>query len=229
MPLSQSLFHTITRTLVIYVVVLVVIRIMGKREIGQLSSFDLVVALIIAELAAIPMEEMDIPIVQGLVPLIILTAGQVGISLLCLKYDWLRDLIYGKPTLLIKNGAILEKEMKRARYNIEDLLSQLREKNITNIDDVEFAFLENSGDLSVIPKSQKRPVTPADLGIHTQYEGFCLPLVMDGRIHEKNLKRAGMSTMDLQDKLTQQEITDISQVFFASLDTSGKLYVDRKS
>ncbi len=221
------LLSIITRSLAIYFVVLLVMRIMGKREIGQLSTFDLVVALIIAELAAIPLS-MDIPFLRGILPIVVITFTEVLISYLCLKIDFLRDLIYGKPTVIIKNGKINDLAMKKSRYNIEDLLMQLREKNISNIADVEFAVLESSGDLTVIPKSQKRPATPEDLKIPTEYEGLCIPLIIDGRIKKENLKQAGLNEKKLQEELANRGIKRAEEVFFASIDTRGRLYTDLK-
>ncbi len=217
---------SIYRTLVIYLIVLIVIRLMGKREIGQISSFDLVVALIIAELAAIPMEQTSIPLWQGIAPIITLTTLQLAISYSCLKWNWLRDLIYGKPNILIRNGKIIEEEMRKSRYNIEDLLTQLRQKNVPNVADVEFAILESSGQLSIIPQSQKRPLTPADLHIPTKYEGLCLPLIIDGEVQETSIKQAGLSREWLMEEMRKKGITKIEEVFFASLDTQGKIYVD---
>ena len=220
--ISQS----ILRTLATYFVVLIVMRIMGKREIGQLSSFDLVVALIIAELAAIPVGETELPFFRGIVPIITITTAQILLSFLCLKIDWLREVVYGHPTVLIKNGKILEREMLKSRYNLEDLLTQLREKNFPNVADVEFAILENSGDLTVIPKSQKRPLTPEDLGLSTIYEGLCLPLIVDGKIKRGNLEQTGLGEGWLLREIRARGAQSFNDVFFASRDTAGTLYVD---
>jgi uncharacterized membrane protein YcaP (DUF421 family) len=119
--------------------------------------------------------------------------------------------------------------MLKARYNIEDLLTQLREKNIFNIADVEFAVLESSGKLSVLPKSQKHPVTAEDMGIPTKYEGLCLPLIIDGRIQKENLTKADLDENWLREELRREGVTDVRQIFFASLDTQGNLYIDRRS
>jgi len=130
----------------------------------------------------------------------------------------------GSPSIVIRNGKIDIDELAKARYNINELLEQLRTKGYANIADVEFAILETSGNLSVIPKSQKRPLTPADLHIDTGYEGLPLPLVLDGTIQRDNLSDAGLTVDWLVSELAKLGIDDVNEVFFASLDTQGNLF-----
>ncbi|MEN6327492.1 MAG: DUF421 domain-containing protein, partial [Syntrophomonas sp.] len=162
----------IIRTLILYTATVVLLRIMGKRQIGQLQPYELVVIIMISELAAIPMQNTGIPIINGLIPIFILVAAEITLSHLSLKSERARGIICGKPSVLIENSKIMENELKRLRYNINDLLEQLRLKNVPDIADVEFAILETSGHLSVILKSQKRPVVPQDLNISPEYEGL---------------------------------------------------------
>lgn len=221
------LVEVIYRTVLIYFIVLIMVRFMGKREIGQLSPFDFVVAIIIAELAAIPMESTDIPLWQGIVPLLTLGLLEVMLSYVSLYSHGLRRFMDGAPQVVIQNGRIIRKEMRKARYNLDDLLGQLREKGFYTIDDVEFGILEPSGRLSVIPKSQKRPVTPEDLCISTGYEGMPTVLVMDGAIMKDNLKQAGLSEAWLVEKLMERGVPPQS-VFLATIGTNGRLYVDQR-
>jgi len=215
----------IWRTVVIYLAVLVIVRLMGKREIGQLSSFDFVVAIILAELAAIPMESNGIPIWHGLIPLVTLGLLEVTFSYLTLINRPLRKILYGSPQIIIENGRLLKHEMRSSRYNLDDLLSQLREKGYPNIEDVEYAVLEPSGRLSVIPRSQKRPVTPADLGIPTSYEGLPAVLVMDGDVLEENLRMVDLSEQWLKEKLAEKGLHP-KKVLLATLNTQGQLLID---
>lgn len=217
----------IYRTVFIYLLVLAVIRMMGKREIGQLSPFDLVVTIIIAELAAIPMERSDIPLWHSVLPLVVLGVLEIAVSYLSLFSQTLRGIICGHPQVIIKNGHILRDEMRKARYNLDDLMAQMREKGIVNPDDVEFAVLETSGKLSVILKSQHRPVTPADLGISTPYEGLPTVLVMDGNIMKKNLQDANLDEKWLLEALKEQKLTP-GKVLLATLSTDGRLFINRK-
>jgi uncharacterized membrane protein YcaP (DUF421 family) len=217
----------IYRTIFVYFLVLVVIRAMGKREIGQLSPFDFVVAIIIAELAVIPLEASDIPLWHSVLPLAILGALGIIVSYASLFSHSLRGIICGHPQIIIKNGVLLRDEMRKARYNLDELLAQLREKGIVDPCDVEFAVLETSGRLSVIEKSQRRPVTPADLGIPTAYEGIPTVLVMDGTVMNQNLKEIYLDENWLREMLEKQGLTP-RKVLLATLGTDGRLFVSKK-
>jgi uncharacterized membrane protein YcaP (DUF421 family) len=174
------------RTLILYIIVIVVMRMMGKRQIGQLQPFELVVAIMISELAAVPMQDTRIPLINGIVPILTLLLAQIALSFISLKSTKARALICGKPSILINNGRINESVLRNEMYTLNDLLEQLRSKDVANIADVEFAILETNGQLSVIPKSQKRPVTPKDLNIPTNYEGLPLDLIIDGDVIHNN-------------------------------------------
>lgn len=225
MTTIEAVLPHIWRTIIIYLVVLLVVRLMGKREIGQLSSFDFVVAIIIAELAAIPMESPQIPLWYGIVPLVTLGILEVVFSYITLINRPLRKIIYGTPQIIIENGRLLKHEMRSSRYNLDDLLSQLREKGYYGIEDIEYAILEPSGRLSVLPKSQKRPVTPADLGIPTEYEGLPSVLVMDGDVLKENLHKANLDEQWLKDKLAELGLNP-QKVLLATLSTQGQLMID---
>lgn len=217
------------RALVLYFVVIIAMRIMGKRQIGQLQPFELAIAIMISELAAVPMQNTGIPLVNGLIPIVTLLIAQVLISLISLKSIKARGIICGKPSILIENGKILESELRKEMYTINDLLEQLRIQSISNISDVEYAILETNGQLSVIQKSQKRPVNPEDLNMTTKYEGLSLELIIDGRLIGKNLEKAGLDREWLMKELNKQGIDDIRKVLFASLDTQGNLFCQGKT
>ncbi len=217
------------RTVILYLLVVITMRLMGKRQIGQLQPFELVVAIMISELAAVPMQNTGIPLVNGIIPILTLLAAQLLTSFISLKSVTLRAIICGRPSILIENGKINENMLRNEMYSLNDLLEQLRSKNIPNIADVEFAILETNGQLSVIPKSQKRPATPEDFCISTKYEGLPLDLVIDGIVIEKSLKKAGLSEDWLKNELSGQGVKDVREVLFASLDTGGKLYFQLKT
>ncbi|OPX88417.1 MAG: hypothetical protein A4E55_00340 [Pelotomaculum sp. PtaU1.Bin035] len=221
------LLEHIYRTVFVYFLVLVVIRMMGKREIGQLSPFDFVVAIIIAELAAIPMEATDEPLWNSILPLVILGLLEVVMSYATLFSRTLRCIVCGRPQVIIKSGQLLRNEMRKARYNLDDLLGQLRDKGIVDVGEVEFAVLETSGKLSVILKSQYRPVTPADLGISTPYEGLPTVLVMDGSVIGENLKEVNLDENWLNEQLRERGL-EPKKVLLATLGTDGRLFVNEK-
>lgn len=217
------------RTLILYAFVVVAMRIMGKRQIGQLQPFELVVTLLLSELAALPMENPGIPLINGITPILTLLVAQVILSYISLKSERARAIICGTPSVLIENGKIVEPELQRLRYNLSDLMEQLRAKNIPNVADVEFAILETSGQLSVVPKSQKRPVIPEDFQLKTKYEGIPYTVIMDGHIIHKNLTKMNLDVNWLRQQLNSQGIQRPEDVFFASLDSEGKLYYQKKS
>lgn len=216
------------RTIVMYLVVLFSVRVMGKREVGQLSPFDLVVAIMIAELAAMAMEQIEVPIYVGLTPIITLVLLEMVLAWLSLKSHTIRALVDGAPSIVISNGKIVEKEMRKLRYNVSDLLGQLREKNVHNIDDVQFAVLETSGELSVVLKDDRRPLTPKDLGLPPKYEGLPFPLIFDGKIHRDNLRKLYLDENWLLSEVQKKGIASIEDVLYASLDCRGVLYVSEK-
>ncbi|HOM03694.1 MAG TPA: DUF421 domain-containing protein [Acetivibrio sp.] len=216
------------RTLFLYMIVVIIMRIMGKRQIGQLQPFELVIALMISELAALPMQNTGIPLINGIIPILTLLFAQVTLSLIGLKSTKARAIICGRPSILIQNGKINEQQLKKEMYTINDLLEQLRIKNIHNIADVEFAILETNGQLSVIPKSQKRPLSPEDLNVPTKYEGLSLDIIIDGEISQENLKLANLDVNWLNNTLSKFGINNPKDVLFASLDSEGNLYYQVK-
>ena len=176
------------RTVIIYFLVLFVMRFMGKREIGQMQPFELVIAIMIADLAATPMAEIGIPILYGIIPIFGLLVIHTIISLLNLKSIKIREIICGKPRILIYRGKIDEKALIEENFTINELQERLR---VNNLGDVEFAILETSGQISVVQKPEKRALKPEDFNMKVPYEGIAYDLVIDGKIMTDNLKKLG--------------------------------------
>lgn len=215
------------RSLILYLLVVFVMRIMGKRQVGQLQPFEFVLAIMISDLVAVPMQDKEIPLINGIIPIITLLIAQLSLSYLTLKSTKARSIICGRPVILVENGRIVEEELAKLRYDLNDLTEQLRAKNFSNLSDVEFAILETNGELSVIPRSQKRPVVPDDLRIPTQYEGLTLPLVIDGTIEHANLAKANLDEVWLREALRHYRLTP-EMTLVAILDTQGHLFVQAK-
>ena len=176
------------RAIILYIVVLIVMRLMGKREIGQLQPFELAIAIMIADLASIPMTETGVPISNGIVPILGLLVMHLIISMINLKSIKAREIICGKPRILIYRGKIDEKALIKERFTLNELQERLRDKDVVNIGDVEYAILETSGQVTVIEKPNKRKTIPEDFGIVPDYEGLPYDLVVDGKIMTKNLQ-----------------------------------------
>lgn len=216
------------RTIILYILVVAALRLMGKRQIGQLQPSELVVAMMISELASIPMENVGTPLVNGIIPILTLMIAEATFSFLTLKSRRVRKIISGSPTVLIEKGRVLEKEMERLRFNIDDLMEELRTNGYANLMDVEYAIIETNGMLSIIPKSNKRPVTPADLNLSIEYEGLPFLLIADGVVNQMALKSANLTEEWLREKLKTFQVSNIKEVFIAYLDTAGNLFVQKK-
>ena len=177
------------RAIVLYILVLIAMRLMGKREIGQLQPFEFAIAIMIADLATIPMANTGVPITNGIVPMMGLLAMHLIISMINLKSIKARAIICGKPRILIYRGKIDEKALKKERFTLNELQERLRDKNIVNLGDVEYAILETSGQITVIEKPNKRFVIPEDFGIMPEYEGIPYDLVIDRKSYESKFNQ----------------------------------------
>ena len=226
-----GLINLSLRVLMIYTLLLIAMRIMGKREIGQLSNLDFVVAIVVAELATLPLTDRNLSIAHSIIPMMIITALQVGVSILCLKSNRFRRLLYGSPNMLIADGDLQMGEMRKARYNIDDLMSQLRQKDVFDVADVDYAVLETSGELTVLLKAGKQPVTKNDLQIQVPsvFRGIALTLIDDGEINWKGLSDYQLDEKWLMAQLKRERISNPRDVFFASLSNDGTIYfISRK-
>ncbi|BCB04961.1 DUF421 domain-containing protein [Bacillus sp. KH172YL63] len=211
----EEYFIIIIRTLFLYGLIIVIFRIMGKREIGELSILDLVVFMMIAEMAVMAIEQPDDPIIHTVLPMGVIVFVQILFAWLSLRSKSFRELLDGKPSVIIHNGKIDDRGMKKQRYNYDDLLLQLREKDIFNLADVEFAILEPSGKLSVIKKEAQTP------------HSLTLPLVLDGQIQSSHLDMIGKTAFWLRKELKDRGFRDIQEVSFCSFQ-DGEFYIDKK-
>jgi uncharacterized membrane protein YcaP (DUF421 family) len=211
------------RALILYLLLVLVMRLMGKRQIGQLQPFELVITIVIAELAVIPMSDTGIPLANGIIGILVLMAVQILLSQIILHSEKARSIICGTPAILINNGKPVREVMRRVRVNISDLLEQLRSKEYPNISDVAYAVLETNGSISVIPKADARPPTVKELGTPAAQPNFPISLIMDGSVNLKNLQLAGITVDALAQEASKQQINDLRDVFFAQYTTEGKI------
>ena len=212
---------TFFRSIILYVIVLIVMRLMGKREIGQLQPFELAISIMIADLATIPMTEIGIPIFNGIIPILGLLFMHLIISIANLKSTKAREIICGKPRILIYRGKIDEKALKKERFTINELQEKLRGNGVVNLGDVEYAILETSGDVTVIQKPDKRTTIPADFNIMPEYEGIPYDLIIDGKIMEKNLKAIGKNYVWL-DKQVKKFGIKPEEALIVTIDGKGQ-------
>lgn len=200
------------RTIFFYALIILIFRMMGKREIGELSILDLVVYIMIAELAVAAIDDPNNKLFHVIIPMLLLMTIQIVFAYISLKSKHFRDVVEGKPILIINKGKIDEKEMKRQRYNFDDLLLQLREQNVRNIADVEFAILETSGKLTVFEKEKNQ-------------SSYTIPLIIDGEIQTKNLERIEKNSLWLRQELRKRGYRDVKKISFCSFQ-NGDFFID---
>ena len=215
------------RTIILYILVLAVMRFMGKREIGQLQPFELVISIMIADLASIPMSDVCVPIFNGIVPILSLLIMHLLISLANLKSINFRGVICGKPSILIYRGKIDEQKLKKERYTINELQERLRGKDVFNIGDVEYAILETSGEINVILKPEKRNPTLEDMNIKSEYDGISYDLVIDGVIQRENLSKINKDYKWLESQVSKFGF-EPEQALVVTIDASGKIFCQKK-
>jgi len=219
--------NTFIRVSIIYILVLIVMRLMGKREIGQMQPFELVIAIMIADLASVPMSDTGIPITSGIIPILALLLFQLVISIINLKSITLRKIICGIPRILIYRGRIDEQALKKEKITINELQEKLRQKNIFAFNEVEYAILETNGEISVIQKPEKRTITPEDLQIEPEYEGIPYDLIIDGKIMHENLKQVGKNEKWLEKEIKKFK-TSPKNVLIATIDGKGQFFCQKK-
>ena len=218
---------TFFRAILLYIIVLIVMRLMGKREIGQLQPFELAISIMIADLASIPMTDAGVPISNGIIPILGLLVMHLLISIINLKSIKAREIICGKPRILIYRGKIDEKALIKERFTINELEERLRGNNIVNLGDVEYAILETSGDITVIQKPEKRNTIPEDFNIVPEYEGISYDLVVDGKIMEKNLKKLGKNYQWLKKQVNKFGYNP-EEALIVTIDGKGQFFSQKK-
>lgn len=218
----------IIRTLILYTVIVVSLRIMGKRQIGELEPAELVVAVLISDLAAHPLQDIGTPLLYGLIPVLTLLCCQVLISALIVKSLKFRALVAGKPSVLISKGSIVQSEMKKNRFTIDELAEQLRKKDIYDINSVKYAILETDGSLSVLQYADQMPVTPKQMNLKPDDNGYAVIVVNNGRVMEDNLKKMGFNDVWLERQLQQRKAGGVKNVYLMTVDENGRIYYEPK-
>ena len=179
------------RTLIIYVCLIATLRFMGKRQLGELEVSELVTTLLLSEIASLPVTNQDIPLAYALIPIFTLVALEVTLSALLLKWPWLKKMLSTRPTFLIDRGRLDAKMLRSVRISVDELMSQLRQKDVFDLDEVEYAILEPNGQISIVPKAEARTVTPSDLGLQPTEHGMMHLIVVDGVVNQRNLSCVG--------------------------------------
>ena len=215
------------RTIVLYLVLIGVIRLMGKRQIGQMEPSEFVVTMLVANLAAIPMQDGGIPLFSGFVPIVTVLGIELVLSFLSLRSIRLRKLLCGKPVILIENGNILQKNLQKTRITLDELTGHLREKDVLDLQSVQYAILETNGNLSVFPYPKDRPASAKEAGIQAGKQYIPLTVISDGVLIRENLKKANKDTAWVQ-RVLKERNADISQTWLLTVDGADHIVFYRK-
>ena len=216
------MFLSYLRTAVLYLVLILAVRLMGKRQIGQMEASEFVVTMLVANLASIPMQDGAIPLYSGLVPILIVLGMELTLSGLLLRSIPLRKFFCGKPVILIDNGKILQDNLRRTRVTLDELSGHLRQKDVLDVREVQFAILETDGSLSVFPYPDHRPASAAEAGIPTKPQYLPITLIQDGRLNRENLQKSGKDTAWLDRELEKHNATP-SATLLLTVDEGGNV------
>ncbi len=216
------------RSVILFIAAVVAMRLMGKREVGQLQPYELVVVIMIAELAATPIGDVGSPLLYGILPMAALIICHGVISWLCMVSGRFRTLMCGQPTVLIRNGVICEKQMRHVGVTLSDLMEDLRTGGVLDPSEVGTAVLETGGQVNVFPKADNRPLTPRDMGMNPAREGLPLTLILDGQVQRQNLQRGNLTEAWLAQQLQALGYAKASQVLFMCMNTQGLLMAQGK-
>ena len=215
------------RTIFLYLVLIAVVRLMGKRQIGQMEPAEFVVTMLVANLAAIPMQDGGIPLFSGFVPIVTVLGVELVLSALSMKNVRLRKLLCGKPVILIENGNILQKNLRKTRITLDELTGHLREKDVLDLNSVQYAILETNGNLSVFPYPKEMPASAKDAGIQVRKQSLPITVISDGTLMHENLQAAKKNTGWVQRVLKEKQAT-LADTWLLTVDGNDKIVFLRK-
>lgn len=211
------------RTVFLYLVLIAIIRLLGKRQLGQMEPSEVVVTMVVADLASISMQDKEVPLSSSIVPILAVLGMELLLSALSLRSVFFRKLLCGKPVILIENGRFLQDNIRKARISLDELTSQLREKDVLDIASVQYAILETGGNLSVFPFPDQRPATAQESGITPQSQALPVTLIADGWLFEDDLKRAGKDRAWL-DKVLRQHKAAVEDTWLLTVNSDDRVY-----
>ncbi len=215
------------RTFIVYTALIIAMRIMGKRQIGELEVSELVTTFMLSEIATIPIENQDVPIIHAIIPIIILLFIEVFSSVILIKVPFLKNMVSARPSILIRNGQINQKELRNNRVSLEELMCELRSGQCTDPGEVAYAILEKNGKLTIVPKAKYSPPTANDLGIKPQEGGIIHLLIIDGRICENNLKSSGKNRSWLEKEIRKLPCP-MKDIYLFGIDDAERITLVRK-
>lgn len=224
---GDFMFVTLIRTVILYVLAITSVRIMGKRQIGELQPSDLVITLLISQIISIPIQDTDIPLVNTLIPIFLLVGFEILTSVFNMKSIKFRSFMQGNPLIIINDGVLNQKLLKQLRFTIDDLLEALRQKDVFDISQVQYAIVETNGQISVLLKPDHDTITRQDLALEPEPQGYKCPVVIDGKIIEQDFAICNMNTGKVQ-SIAKKEKMQIKDIMLMTVDAAGNHTIIRK-
>lgn len=215
------------RAFIIYIFVIIAVRIMGKRQVGELKPHELVITILLSAVAVIPLEENSMPLANCLVPILLFISMEIITSVVSMKSLWFRNLLQGKPIFVIRKGKLDQNKLKQMRFTIDDIVDALRQKDIFDLSEVEDAVIETNGSLSVLPKAEYKPLTPNDVNISVTEKGMPITIVMDGKPISEYFNELKIKDSEIE-LILQTVNTDVSKIMLLTIDDNGNTFLINK-
>lgn len=224
---ADKMIITLIRTIILYVLVICTMRILGKRQIGQLQPAELVVTILLSEIMVIPMQDTQIPLINTIIPVLLLVGFEILVSFISMKSIKLRSILQGNSLIVIRNGVIDQQQLKRLRFTIDDLLEALRKKDVFDISEVLYAIVETDGTLSVMLKPENEFATKDDLGLEIDDKGLQCVVISDGKIIQSDFKDCGMNMPKLK-KIINKNNINVKDIMLMTIDKNGNMNVVKR-
>lgn len=215
------------RAAIIYVVIIIAVRLMGKRQVGELKPHELVITILISAIAVIPLEENSMPLANCLVPIMLFVSLEIIMSVISMKSLWFRNLLQGRPIFIIRQGKLDQKKLKQLRLTMDDVVDALRQKDIFDISQVEDAVIETNGSISVLPKAEYQPITASDISLSVKEKGMPVAIVIDGKPVNEYFNEYKLKDSEIE--LVLQTVNrDVERIMLLTIDDDGNTYLIEK-
>lgn len=212
---------------IIYFFIILAVRLMGKRQVGELKPHELVITILLSAIAVIPLEENSMPLANCIVPILLFISMEIIVSVLSMKSIWFRNLVQGRPIFIIRNGKLDQKKLRQMRFTIDDIVDALRQKDIFDISEVRDAVVETNGTISVLPKAQYRPLTPNDVNLNVEEKGMPVTIVMDGKLVSEYFNEYKVKDSEIE--LVLQTVNkEVSKILLLTIDDDGNTFLIEK-
>lgn len=215
------------RAIIIYIFIIIAVRLMGKRQVGELKPHELVITILLSAVAVIPLEENSMPLANCLVPILLFISMEIIVSVISMKSLWFRNLLQGRPIFIIRKGRLDQKKLKEMRFTIDDVIDALRQKDIFDLSEVEDAIIETNGTISVLPKAEYKPLTPNDVNIPAENNGMPITIVMDGKPVNEYFNEYKINDSEIE-LIIKNENKEVSRIMLLTIDDNGNTFLIEK-